>query len=355
MSRYAPFRSAFPALGRARAWLTGPDTGTSCCRIRRSCWSRWRGRATAFSRERSRTRRCEGRKLSSPSSSGRRRGRRAQVGGIRLRAWCVPRHTLRHLCTLTGRTRAEHEAHLRHLQQVARIRRLRHPPGRARAQSRDPRGRDPHHQRPNDLYRARRGAARLALRCADLLGVRARARQLMPRADDGIVPLPRPRASLTAAIMVALDDYTESNGATVVVKRSHQWVEGRVPERREAEPVVMPAGSILSLGIMYWRDLADRSWSPAVLSRPALARRRQERLASAAERAHGAVLCRMGASCVPSKLPTNFCPTRLTRNADPPDREPVPRRVSRGPAHHREQGAARHVGVLNLPAVHWIR
>ena len=45
--------------------------------------------------------------------------------------------------------------------------------------------------------------------------------------------------------MVALDDYTLNNGATVVIPRSHLWGGERLPERSEAEPVIMPAGSVV--------------------------------------------------------------------------------------------------------------
>lgn len=46
------------------------------------------------------------------------------------------------------------------------------------------------------------------------------------------------------AIMVALDEYTEINGSTVIVPGSHTWGD-RIPKRSEAVPVTMPAGSIV--------------------------------------------------------------------------------------------------------------
>lgn len=44
--------------------------------------------------------------------------------------------------------------------------------------------------------------------------------------------------------MVALDEYTETNGSTVIVPGSHTWGD-RMPRRSEAVPVTMPAGSIV--------------------------------------------------------------------------------------------------------------
>ncbi|KAL8291647.1 hypothetical protein RQP46_001905 [Phenoliferia psychrophenolica] len=70
--------------------------------------------------------------------------------------------------------------------------------------------------------------------------------------DDGMYPMPRPRASVSAAIMVSLDPYTENNGATVAVPDSHLWGPERSPEDDEASPVVMPAGSILYFVGQLW-------------------------------------------------------------------------------------------------------
>lgn len=44
--------------------------------------------------------------------------------------------------------------------------------------------------------------------------------------------------------MVALDAYTETNGATVIIPNSHTWGD-KLPQRSEAVPVIMPAGSIM--------------------------------------------------------------------------------------------------------------
>lgn len=43
----------------------------------------------------------------------------------------------------------------------------------------------------------------------------------------------------------ALDDFTEKNGATVVVPDSHKWESGRMPTREQAIPLTCPAGSAM--------------------------------------------------------------------------------------------------------------
>lgn len=45
--------------------------------------------------------------------------------------------------------------------------------------------------------------------------------------------------------MIALDAYTESNGATVVVPKSHGWGNTEKPDRSQAIPVIMPQGSLV--------------------------------------------------------------------------------------------------------------
>ncbi|MEM8618318.1 MAG: phytanoyl-CoA dioxygenase family protein [Actinomycetota bacterium] len=65
--------------------------------------------------------------------------------------------------------------------------------------------------------------------------------------DDGFYPWPRPRPALGAATIVAIDEFTADNGATVVIPGSHRW-DDHFPterERRSAIPAVMPAGSML--------------------------------------------------------------------------------------------------------------
>ena len=61
--------------------------------------------------------------------------------------------------------------------------------------------------------------------------------------DQGIYPVPRDRDVLLTAIW-ALDEFTASNGATLVVPGSHQPATSK-PGPGEAVPVEMPAGSVL--------------------------------------------------------------------------------------------------------------
>lgn len=71
--------------------------------------------------------------------------------------------------------------------------------------------------------------------------------------DDGFYPWPRPRPALSAATVFAIDDFTEDNGATVAIPRSHLWGEDRGPQPDdEIVSAVMPAGScILFLGNLW--------------------------------------------------------------------------------------------------------
>lgn len=65
--------------------------------------------------------------------------------------------------------------------------------------------------------------------------------------DDGFYPWPRPRPPLGAATIIAIDDFTADNGATVVIPGSHRW-DDRAPTADDvaaAIPAVMPAGSML--------------------------------------------------------------------------------------------------------------
>ncbi|RSM50469.1 phytanoyl-CoA dioxygenase [Actinoplanes sp. ATCC 53533] len=79
--------------------------------------------------------------------------------------------------------------------------------------------------------------------------------------DDAFYPVPRPRPALGAATIWAIDEFTETNGATVVLPGSHRWDDARRPtdgdERRAA---VMPAGScVLFTGTLWHGGGANRS------------------------------------------------------------------------------------------------
>ncbi|TDZ29313.1 Uncharacterized protein C8035_v011309 [Colletotrichum spinosum] len=69
--------------------------------------------------------------------------------------------------------------------------------------------------------------------------------------DDSVVSVPRPHRPYGTGVMVAIDDFTPSNGATVVIPGSHTWAD-RVPRREDTIPVVMPRGSaVFFLGTLW--------------------------------------------------------------------------------------------------------
>lgn len=83
--------------------------------------------------------------------------------------------------------------------------------------------------------------------------------------DDAFYPWPRPRPPLGAATIIAIDDFTADNGATVVIPGSHDWPD-RPPtadDLTRAIPAVMPAGSMLFFLGTTWhgggQNRTDRS------------------------------------------------------------------------------------------------
>jgi ectoine hydroxylase-related dioxygenase (phytanoyl-CoA dioxygenase family) len=63
--------------------------------------------------------------------------------------------------------------------------------------------------------------------------------------DQSVYPLPRDFPNVVMNTMWALDDFTEANGATRLIRGSHRWV-GRTPAPGdEIVHAVMPAGSVL--------------------------------------------------------------------------------------------------------------
>ncbi|KAF5009662.1 hypothetical protein F66182_15532, partial [Fusarium sp. NRRL 66182] len=61
---------------------------------------------------------------------------------------------------------------------------------------------------------------------------------------DGYTYLPRPRPPMGVAIMIAIDDFTAENGATLMVPGSHLWDSKRRPTMEEAVPMVGKAGTV---------------------------------------------------------------------------------------------------------------
>lgn len=53
-------------------------------------------------------------------------------------------------------------------------------------------------------------------------------------------------------VMIALDDYTATNGSTVIVPDSHLWDSKRVATTKDTIPIIMPAGSMLYFVSTLW-------------------------------------------------------------------------------------------------------
>lgn len=65
-------------------------------------------------------------------------------------------------------------------------------------------------------------------------------------ADDQVLPLPKPHVATVCNTMWALTDFTEANGATRVIPRSHLWDHSPIyGEFYESEPAEMAQGSVL--------------------------------------------------------------------------------------------------------------
>lgn len=74
------------------------------------------------------------------------------------------------------------------------------------------------------------------------------------------LPIPRPRPHVGVSVIWALDDFTETNGATEIVPGSHLWGPDREPSESDAIKVVMPAGSaIVFLGNIFHRGGGNHS------------------------------------------------------------------------------------------------
>ncbi|EED11454.1 phytanoyl-CoA dioxygenase family protein [Talaromyces stipitatus ATCC 10500] len=70
--------------------------------------------------------------------------------------------------------------------------------------------------------------------------------------DDGHITVPRPHLPFGTGVIVALDAFTETNGATVVVPKSHLWDDKRRPDRGDTLPVVMESGSMVYFLSTLW-------------------------------------------------------------------------------------------------------
>jgi ectoine hydroxylase-related dioxygenase (phytanoyl-CoA dioxygenase family) len=87
--------------------------------------------------------------------------------------------------------------------------------------------------------------------------------------DDGFYRQPRPRPAISLSVIVAVDPFTETNGATDILPGSHRLSDAEVkalaPEAAAAglRPCVMPAGAaIVFQGTLLHRGGANRSDAP---------------------------------------------------------------------------------------------
>ena len=70
--------------------------------------------------------------------------------------------------------------------------------------------------------------------------------------DDGYIQAPRPRAPFGTAVMVALDAYTETNGATRITPGSHLWGSERKGRPEETVPAICPEGGVVYFVSTLW-------------------------------------------------------------------------------------------------------
>ena len=83
--------------------------------------------------------------------------------------------------------------------------------------------------------------------------------------DDGFYDIARPRRALGAATVLAIDDFTQDNGATMVIPGSHKWGD-RMPTDEDLQQQIsceMPAGSaVFFLGTLWHGGGENRSKQP---------------------------------------------------------------------------------------------
>lgn len=84
--------------------------------------------------------------------------------------------------------------------------------------------------------------------------------------DDSFYRLPRPRGPASMSVIVAVDEFTATNGASEVIPGSHAWDQDKVDAvmaggtRDLLQPVIMPAGgAIVFQGHLLHQGGANRS------------------------------------------------------------------------------------------------
>jgi ectoine hydroxylase-related dioxygenase (phytanoyl-CoA dioxygenase family) len=87
--------------------------------------------------------------------------------------------------------------------------------------------------------------------------------------DDGTFPFRHPSPPCAINTIWALDDFTAENGATRVIPYSHLWNDERKPSEAEAQPAVMPRGSVLVMDAGLYHgggaNLSSRSRTAVLL------------------------------------------------------------------------------------------
>jgi len=87
--------------------------------------------------------------------------------------------------------------------------------------------------------------------------------QWLHRDDDVWSFVPKPHPQLELSIVIALEDFTQQNGATAVVPGSHRWEHYRRPEPHEVSYAEMPAGAgVVYLGSTIHAGGANRTNRP---------------------------------------------------------------------------------------------
>ena len=78
--------------------------------------------------------------------------------------------------------------------------------------------------------------------------------------DEGVYPVPHPHDELVTNVMWALDDFTETNGATRIVPASHRGALERADATTPTVSVEIPAGSVMIyLGSLWHGGGANRT------------------------------------------------------------------------------------------------
>ncbi len=71
--------------------------------------------------------------------------------------------------------------------------------------------------------------------------------------DDGLYPMDKSKTTIVVNTLLALDDFTEETGATLVVPESHKW-QRPVEQDTDFRVVEMPAGSMLLIDGSLWHN-----------------------------------------------------------------------------------------------------